>query len=81
LSSSSAAGKPSVEAFLTAHEVAALLKVKPSWVYREARAARIPHVRLGRYVRFDAASIAAWAAAREQGPDSTRWEAPMRSVA
>jgi hypothetical protein len=37
-------------------------------VYAEVRAGRIPHIRLGRYARFDPDSIAAWAAERERGP-------------
>jgi excisionase family DNA binding protein len=53
---------------LTADEVAALLGVKRSWVYAEARAGRIPHVRLGRYTRFSADSVEAWALERERGP-------------
>src|SRR5215471_8418782 len=60
-------GGPIVKPLLTAQEVAALLKVKPSWVYAQARADRIPHVRLGRYTRFDAESIASWTAERERG--------------
>jgi hypothetical protein len=39
-----------------------------TWVLAEARADRIPHVRLGRYVRFDEDELAAWAAQRRRGP-------------
>jgi excisionase family DNA binding protein len=53
---------------MNAHEVASYLGVKPSWVYAEARAGRIPHVRLGRYTRFQPESIEGWAAERERGP-------------
>ena len=53
---------------LTAHEVAERLGVRPSWVYAEARANRIPHIRLGRYTRFNPDSVVAWAAQRERGP-------------
>lgn len=66
---------------LKADDVGQMLGVKPSWVYAQARAKRIPHVRLGRYTRFNQASIAAWAAEREEGPTVVRWEAPMRSAA
>ena len=41
---------------LTVQEVAELLKVKVSWVYdriSEKHGDRLPHVRLGRYVRFE----------------------------
>ena len=44
---------------LTAEEVARLLGVAPSWVSREARLGRLPHVRLGRYRRFRLATIEA----------------------
>lgn len=53
---------------LNAGEVAEALGVKPGWVYAEARAGRIPHIRLGRYRRFNPDSVEAWAAEREQGP-------------
>jgi excisionase family DNA binding protein len=45
-----------------------LLGVPKSWVLAEARADRIPHVRLGRYVRFDADELAAWWQSRRRGP-------------
>jgi excisionase family DNA binding protein len=52
---------------LTADEVADRIGMTPAWVYSETRAARIPHVRLGRYVRYRAASIESWLEAIEQG--------------
>jgi excisionase family DNA binding protein len=53
---------------LTANEAGELLSVPCSWVLREARAGRVPHVRLGRYVRFDADALDAWWRARVEGP-------------
>ena len=47
---------------------AELLGVPRTWVAAEARADRIPHVRLGRYVRFDPDELLAWAKARQRGP-------------
>ncbi|MBI4167174.1 MAG: helix-turn-helix domain-containing protein [Acidobacteria bacterium] len=41
-----------VEKLLTVSEVADLLKVKPSTIYTWARQDRIPHIRIGRLVRF-----------------------------
>jgi excisionase family DNA binding protein len=52
---------------LTAQEVADRLGVTADWVYDEARADRIPHVRLGRNVRFDADAIHSWLRAIERG--------------
>jgi len=40
---------------LTVEEVAKLLRVPTSWVYRKSRARtqeRLPHVKLGKYLRF-----------------------------
>jgi excisionase family DNA binding protein len=45
-----------------------LLHVPASWVLAQARAERIPHVRLGRYVRFDADELEAWWQTRRRGP-------------
>lgn len=54
---------------LDAAGAAELLAVPKSWLLAEARADRIPHVRLGRYVRFDAEELAAWIrSSRRRGP-------------
>lgn len=46
------------------------------WVYREVRAGRLPHIRLGRCVRFRRDSIDAWLDASERDPPVL--EAPQR---
>jgi excisionase family DNA binding protein len=51
---------------LTADEVAALLQVTKAWVYAETRAKRIPHVPLGRYVRYRRSAVLGWIAALER---------------
>jgi excisionase family DNA binding protein len=53
---------------LDATEAGRLLSVPASWVLAEARANRIPHVRLGRYVRFSADELEEWWRARMRGP-------------
>lgn len=53
---------------LDAQGAAKLLNVPASWVLSEARANRIPHVRLGRYVRFEGAELLEWCRARQRGP-------------
>jgi excisionase family DNA binding protein len=58
----------SVAPLLDAKGAAALLNVPATWVLAEARADRIPHVRLGRYVRFDAAELHVWWQSRRRGP-------------
>ncbi len=57
---------------IDAREAAALLNVPDTWVLAEARASRIPHVRLGRYVRFDSDVLQAWWRSRARGP----WSEP-----
>jgi excisionase family DNA binding protein len=62
----------SVASLLDAKEAAALLNVPATWVLAEARADRIPHVRLGRYVRFDAGELQVWWQGRRRGPWRSR---------
>ena len=45
---------------LTAGEVALLLRVTTAWVYTQTRARKIPHVSLGRYVRYRRSAVLAW---------------------
>jgi excisionase family DNA binding protein len=58
---------------LTAEDVARLLRMTPSWVYAQTRRYRIPHLRLGRYVRFRREALQVWM--REIESDA----APLRS--
>lgn len=54
---------------LDAEGVADLLGVPKTWVLAEARADRIPHIRLGRYVRFDPDALREWwRGTRSHGP-------------
>ena len=57
---------------LDAAEAGRLLSVPMSWVLAEARADRIPHVRLGRYVRFSAEELEKWWRSRARGPHRMR---------
>jgi excisionase family DNA binding protein len=41
-------------------EAAELLGVPSTWLLAEARADRIPHVRLGKYVRYEPDALVAW---------------------
>jgi excisionase family DNA binding protein len=51
---------------LTVDDIAALLKVSRSWVYEHsrskqtARADRLPHIKIGKYVRFDPRAVRAF---------------------
>ncbi|MGI8439858.1 MAG: helix-turn-helix domain-containing protein [Thermoleophilaceae bacterium] len=53
---------------LDAGQASELLNVPKGWVLAEARADRIPHVRLGRYVRFEAELLEEWWRSRARGP-------------
>lgn len=52
---------------LDADAVATMLGMGRDWVYAEARADRIPHVKLGRYTRFRREAIEDWIRERERG--------------
>ena len=71
-----AAGELAAGELVNADGAAALLSVPASWVRAEARADRIPHVRLGRYVRFDRDELRAWWQERRRGP----WRTGCRPV-
>jgi excisionase family DNA binding protein len=49
-----------MDRLLTAEEIAQRLGVTPQWVWAQARAGLIPHVRLGRYRRFRESTVEAW---------------------
>lgn len=51
---------------LEAKDVAEMVGMTADWVYAEVRAGRIPHVRMGRYVRFRPESIEEWIRASER---------------
>ena len=53
-------GKKQTEQLLRPDEVADVLRLARKTVIVMAREGRIPHVRIGRVVRFDAAEIARW---------------------
>jgi len=54
---------------LVAEEVAAMLRVEPATVLEWARAGTLPHVRLGRSVRFSEPELQAWI----RGQLAERW--------
>jgi excisionase family DNA binding protein len=54
---------------LTAKEVGALLQLNASWVLDAARRNAIPHIRLGRYVRFRRTDIETWLLDQRRGPE------------
>jgi excisionase family DNA binding protein len=59
---------PAAVPLLDAKAAAELLGVPASWVLAEARVDRIPHIRLGKYVRFETDQLEAWWRSRARGP-------------
>jgi len=53
---------------LTAAEVAELLAVPVSWVREATREGKLPHLKLGRYRRYQAAAIDAWLEQQQADP-------------
>lgn len=58
---------------LTPDEVCGLLKVKRDWLYDQVQEGRIPHLRMGRRLRFRPSEIQDWL--------SGTWVAPVREDA
>jgi excisionase family DNA binding protein len=56
-----------IDRLLRASEVGELLAVSERHVLELARRDEVPHVRIGRAVRFRPDAIAAWVVEREQG--------------
>ncbi len=55
-------------ALINAKQAGQLLAVPHTWILAQARAEAIPHIRLGRYVRFDAEELEAWLRSRATAP-------------
>jgi excisionase family DNA binding protein len=62
-----AAGANMGRVFLTVDEAAERLGVKRSWIYERTRRNRIPHRKLGKFVRFTEQDIRAIADAAASG--------------
>jgi excisionase family DNA binding protein len=56
------------ERLLTAPEVADLLAVPESWVREATREGRLPHLKLGRYRRYQRSEIESWLQSQKAGP-------------
>jgi len=57
---------------LTAQDVADLLAVPETWVREATRDGRLPHLRLGRYIRYHHADLTAWLSHQHHPGRSTR---------
>ena len=52
--------RPLTEPLLDAASAARLLSVRPSWVYEAVRAGRLPHLKIGRHIRFLRSDLEEW---------------------
>jgi excisionase family DNA binding protein len=55
------------EPLLDASAAARLLSVRPSWIYEAVRAGRIPHLKIGRHIRFLRGDLEEWVLTRRIG--------------
>ncbi len=71
--------QPRREWLLSATEVADLLAVPVTWVREATRAGRLPHVRLGRYVRYEWDQVLAWVRQQRSGRARTSIPRPTEA--
>ena len=55
------------EPLLDAVAAAGLLSVKPSWIYEAVRDGRLPHIKVGRHIRFLRSDLEDWVLTRRFG--------------
>jgi excisionase family DNA binding protein len=60
------------EPLLQPSEAAALLSVRPSWIYEAVRAGRLPHIRIGRHIRFSRSDLERWVDAHRADAGAAR---------
>jgi excisionase family DNA binding protein len=70
--------------WLTIDEAAALIRVPKSWLYERTRTNTVPHIKLGKYLRFDQQEFLTWARqfrrdGRGRGSQATRSAIAIRS--
>lgn len=52
------------EPLLDAAAAARLLSVRPSWIYEAVRTGRLPHLKIGRHIRFLRSDLEDWVLTR-----------------
>jgi excisionase family DNA binding protein len=57
-----------MEKLLNIEELAENLGLDESWIYTKTRTKEIPHIKLGKYLRFSENSILEWLDSHKQGP-------------
>ena len=66
-----------MDRLLTAEEVAERLGMRTDWVWAQAPAGRIPHVRVGRYGRFRESALEAWISGLEAASPKPQTARPV----
>jgi len=64
---------PTRDRLLDVKEAAALLNVPESWIYQHVRARagdKLPHIKLGKYIRFSAQALTQWLETHQFGGDA-----------
>jgi excisionase family DNA binding protein len=64
---------------LDAQAASKLLGIPPTWLLAQARAGRVPHHRLGHYVRFSAEDLRQWLTENRITPGASRMTSGGRS--
>ena len=71
-----------LDALVTAEYIATRLAVPVSWVREHTRSGAIPHVRLGRWVRYSVADVDVWVdECKAGGGPAFRRHNPSRAIA
>ncbi len=65
-----------MDRLLQASEVAELLHVPTSWIREHTRSGAIPHIQLGRYIRYRRESVLQWLEEQEAGGAAWRKHRP-----
>jgi excisionase family DNA binding protein len=60
------------EPLLRPEEAAQLLSVKVSWIYEACRVGRLPHMRVGKHIRFTRRDLEQWLTERRSGSAARR---------
>lgn len=63
--------RPAFTSLIDAKGASLILGVPYTWLLAQARAGRIPHHRLGHYVRFDPKDLKAWLTENKVEPQAT----------
>ena len=71
-------GKAGGLLFVDAQEMARILQVPVRWLYRKVRLKEIPHVKVGKYLRFEPQKVIAHCQQSSEEAESSREITPTR---